>query len=84
MTLDHLCRNPKCVNPEHLQIVTNKENILRGVSFTAENASKTHCVRGHELTPDNLVKGGQPGRPRVCLACARNKERTKRANRKSA
>ena len=47
--LDHLCRNRLCVNPGHLEIVTNRENVLRGVGPTAVNAQKTHCKRGHPL-----------------------------------
>lgn len=67
MSLDHLCRNPICVNPDHLEPVTHKENVLRGVGPTAINAQKTHCKRGHEFTKDNTritVVGG-----RLCRAC---------------
>lgn len=53
-TLDHLCRTPRCVNPAHLALVSNKQNILRGASPTAINALKTHCSRGHELTGANI------------------------------
>lgn len=53
LVIDHTCRNTGCVNPAHMEPVTNKENVLRGVGVTAENARKTHCSDGHELTPEN-------------------------------
>src|SRR3990172_7099161 len=46
LTLDHLCRVRACVNPSHLEPVTMRENILRGISFSAINAKKTHCIHG--------------------------------------
>ena len=55
LTIDHLCRNRKCVNPEHLEQVTMKENILRGQSPSALCAVKTHCLRGHEFTKENTL-----------------------------
>lgn len=55
LQLDHLCRNRLCVNPQHLEVVTQKENLLRGESFSAVNSRKTHCKRGHEFTPENTV-----------------------------
>lgn len=67
MSLDHLCRNPSCVNPKHLEPVTHKENVLRGVGPTAKNAVKTHCQHGHEFTEENTrvtVVGG-----RLCRTC---------------
>ena len=54
LTIDHLCRNRWCVNPQHLEAVTCRENILRGVGTAAINAKKTHCIRGHELSGNNL------------------------------
>jgi hypothetical protein len=51
--LDHLCRNRKCVNPDHLEPVTNRENILRGASPSASHAKKTHCPSGHEYNQEN-------------------------------
>lgn len=68
--LDHLCRNIRCVNPKHLELVTNKTNVLRGVGRTAINASKTHCNSGHKLSGSNLSihKSGK-GIFRRCIKC---------------
>ena len=54
LTIDHLCRVRCCVNPEHLEAVSNKENILRGEGITAKNVYKTHCPKGHLYSGDNL------------------------------
>lgn len=65
---DHLCRNTCCVNPNHLEWVTNKVNILRGNSFTAKNAMKTQCHQGHPFTEENTrTYNGH----RQCRACGR-------------
>lgn len=53
LVIDHLCRNGKCVNPDHLEPVTQQINVLRGEGLAAKNAAKTHCIRGHEFTPEN-------------------------------
>lgn len=55
LTLDHLCRNRRCVNPSHLEPVTLKENVRRGRGPAAGNFRKTHCPQGHPLLGDNLV-----------------------------
>lgn len=69
LQLDHLCRNRKCVNPEHLEAVCGRTNVvLRGKTITAENHQKTHCVRGHSLSGPNLLIG-RSGTKRICRAC---------------
>lgn len=65
--LDHLCRVTLCVNPTHLEPVTQAENIRRGDAPPALNARKTHCKRGHEFTPENTYAARSGGRG--CRAC---------------
>ena len=76
--LDHLCRIRHCVNPEHLEAVTHRENVLRGDGLAAINSAKTHCIRGHEFAGDNLLESvGKNGHiRRSCRAC--NKIRMKK------
>jgi hypothetical protein len=73
LTIDHLCRNRGCVNPAHLEAVTHGVNVLRGVGFSAQNARKTHCKRGHLLSGSNLYVRCD-GR-RVCITCKNERER---------
>ena len=67
--LDHLCRNHSCVNPNHLEIVSNRENVLRGIGVTAMHSRQTHCVKGHALNEGNLVRNKLKKGFRVCLTC---------------
>jgi hypothetical protein len=60
LVIDHLCRNRRCVNPTHLEVVSTQENTRRGMV-----ASKTHCVRGHSLTDARIRKNGT----RLCRKC---------------
>lgn len=53
LTIDHLCRNKICVNPNHLEAVSLRENILRSNGVAGLNIRKTHCSRGHKFTPEN-------------------------------
>lgn len=67
--LDHLCRNRACVNPEHLEPVTPRENLLRGMTKAAENAKKTHCPEGHEYRIENTYIRKTRDRGRGCKTC---------------
>ena len=63
LQLDHLCKNPPCVNPAHLEPMTPLENVRR-----SSNAPRTHCQRGHEFTPENTYS--RAGGGRNCRECA--------------
>jgi hypothetical protein len=69
-TLDHLCRNRACVNPDHLRPASARENVLRGTGRTAANAVKTHCDNGHEFTAENTYLDPKTGW-RQCRTCKR-------------
>lgn len=83
LVIDHLCENKACVNPEHLQPVTNKENLNRG-RVGQKNAdhhrSKTHCRRGHEYTQENTNYLNRKTRgvlTRQCRICYSNNQAKK-------
>jgi hypothetical protein len=80
LQLDHLCKNRACVNPDHLEIVTQLENWERGLSPPRLNRDKTSCKRGHPLDVINtyVSKDGT----RYCRAC--NLENVKRYQEKIA
>lgn len=65
--IDHLCRVRNCVNPAHLEPVTCKENLLRGQTFQAANARKTHCIHGHPFDDSNTY--WRPAGGRGCRTC---------------
>ena len=65
--LDHLCRNRRCANPDHLEAVTHRENMIRGETTAASNARKTHCPKGHEYSLMNTHIAPNGGR--LCRQC---------------
>lgn len=68
--LDHLCRNRKCCNPEHLQPISIAENTLRGESDAAKNKYKQTCGKGHPLVGENLYVRPDT-QARMCRTCMR-------------
>lgn len=67
MELDHLCRNRSCVNPDHLEPVSHRENVLRGINACARNARTTHCPKGHPYDLFNTYYRPDGGRDcRIC------------------
>jgi hypothetical protein len=76
LVIDHLCRNRKCVNPEHLEPVTIGENVSRGYHLGE------FCLHEHRMTPDNTGTRYAYGKTYpYCMECKRTQAR-ERARRK--
>jgi len=74
LVIDHLCRVRHCVNPAHMEVVTNAENLRRQVPCAEKPwLRKTHCKRGHELVGDNVYI--TPRGTRHCRPCQRKRNR---------
>lgn len=73
LTLDHLCRNRRCIWPSHLEAVTKGVNTLRGEGPSARAARRDHCLYGHPLSGDNLrmAVGPRGNSYRRCVICLR-------------
>lgn len=76
LTLDHLCRNKRCVRPEHLEVVSHRTNVLRGNAPAGLNSRKIVCPYGHELTTD------YDGKRRVCKICRAYRAKRRRERRR--
>lgn len=78
--LDHLCRIRRCVNYEHCEPVTSRENVRRSESPMGINARKTECSQGHEFSSEN-TRIDTRGR-RECRICRRANQKTYKAKRR--
>jgi hypothetical protein len=80
------CTSIRCVKavadkhgPAHLEVVTHRENMLRGEGFASRNASKTHCLNGHPFNAENTYIRRRDGQERrECRACKRSRIRARR------
>ncbi len=78
LQIDHLCRVRNCVNPAHLEPVTNRENSLRGIGPTAINARAVVCKFGHRFTDENTYRDR---RGRECRTCREMRQRVRQSRR---
>lgn len=78
LVLDHLCRNRKCCNPMHLELITHKENLNRGIVAEVtrqRHRARTHCKYGHHLDEENTYNYKHR---RICKKCALRRNRVRR------
>jgi hypothetical protein len=79
LQLDHLCRIRNCVNPDHLEPVTPRENVLRGIGPCALNSAKTFCIKGHPYNEENTLfvsRNRGSGQERICRICQAFRSKT--------
>lgn len=83
LVLDHLCRNPPCVNPDHLEAVDNETNIKRGAPRGRWAARfQTHCLRGHAYTDENTYRRADG--TRECRRCRHELRMAAKRSRRAA
>lgn len=79
LEIDHLCHNRLCVNPDHLELVEHKINVLRGnAKYNNYQKTKTHCPKGHVYDENNtwVNKLGH----RFCRECHKIRESKRYVN----
>jgi len=80
MELDHICSVRCCVNPDHLEVVTHRENINLTVQrgrYRNQNMKKSHCKHGHEFTEENTYISKKNWR--YCRTCRKEASRIYRS-----
>jgi hypothetical protein len=78
LTIDHLCKNTLCVRPDHLEVVTVRENVLRSDGLTARYARRTHCNYGHPFDEANTIFSSGERRCRECKRINSQKQRARK------
>ena len=73
LVIDHLCRQRACINPDHLEPVTMRINLIRGEGFIGQQSRRTHCIHDHPLAGENLYVS--PRGTRHCQTCRRASRR---------
>lgn len=83
LVVDHLCRNPWCVNPKHLELITDRENVLRGALTPVPHpqGEREACIHGHPFSGDNLRIA--PNGWRKCRTCERKRAAASRTRRRN-
>jgi hypothetical protein len=72
LEIDHLCSVRACVNPDHLEAVTGRVNLLRARGLATDEVRETHCAHGHEFTPETTsYRSDRKSRGRICRVCRR-------------
>ena len=82
LELDHLCRNRACCNPDHLEPVTHRKNMVRSpIAVPGIHAAKTHCIHGHPFDAENTTVirwADGTFRQRRCRTCRHGQELRRR------
>ena len=73
LVIDHLCRNPSCVRPDHLEVVTMRENALRGEAPAIVLYKSSRCKAGHPLDDAYVRNNGK----RMCRRCRQRRSSEK-------
>lgn len=76
------CEHRSCVNPDHLEPIANTDNVMRGRGFAPRHAAQTHCVNGHEFTPENTRIRSRRQGGRECKTCNRDRARKRYQSKK--
>lgn len=76
--VDHICRVPACVNPDHLRAITKIENTMIGFGYMAINARRDNCNHGHEFTKENTIF--KDSKRRRCKTCKNETEKLRKRN----
>lgn len=84
LVVDHLCRNRACVNPAHMDLVTNRENVLRGMSPSAVIRRQGVCKRGHQMVGHNVYVPPSKPQHQQCRTCRATRAREAHARKSAA